>query len=283
MNKILSTLALAGLAGASLAHAELEGLSIKGKVDFESQYIFRGKEHSDDNVQTKVVGEYQLPIGGANASIYAGAFLMSPLTQSANEGDIFVGAKTEIEKFLLDAGYTYYGYPNRATSGGTGLGGTINPVNNRAIYSDSNEVSLGVAYSGFKDIATPSLYFHYNFDLQQLTTEAALRRSFKGDEFGIAGFELILAGFLGFVDANQYNGDQRASTVEQWRNGYTYVGGSVDVAYNVTNAAKVGVSVRYTYNNDGKDGGALGGDTTARLAGNTESNFWYGIWAEFRY
>lgn len=280
MNKILSTLALAGLAGASLAHAELEGLSIKGKVDYETQYIFRGKEHSDDNVQTKVVGEYQLPLGGANASIYAGAFLMSPLTQSSNEGDIFVGAKTEVEKFLLDAGYTYYGYPNRDLgNGGKGIGGTISPVNNRAIYSDSNEVSLGVAYSGFKDIATPSLYFHYNFDLQQLTTEAALRKSFKGDEFGIAGFELILAGFLGFVDANAYNGDQRAVGVEQWRNGYTYVGGSVDVAYNVTNAAKVGVGVRYSYNNDGN--GTNGDDI--RTTGNTESNFWYGIWAEFRY
>ena len=277
MNKILSTLALAGIAGSSLALADVEGLSIKAKVDFESEYIFRGKEHSDENVQTKVVGEYQLPLGGANASIYAGAFLMSPLTQAANEADLFFGAKTEVEKFLIDAGYTYYGYPNRAYSGGTGTGGTINPINNRAIYSDSSEISLGFAYSGMKDIATPSLYFHYNIDLQQLTTEAALRRSFKGDEFGIAGFELILAAFVGFVDADAYNGDQRANGVAKWSNAYTYFGGSADVAYNVTNAAKVGVGIRYTHNNDGKT------EDDVRLAGNTQDNFWYGIWAEFRY
>lgn len=287
MNKILSTLALAGIAGSSLALAEVDGLSIKAKVDFEEQYVFRGKEHSDENIQTKVVGEYQLPLGGANASIYGGAFLMSPLTQAANEADLFFGAKTEVEKFLLDAGYTYYGYPNRADTNGTGKGGTINPVNNRAIYSDSSELSFGAAYSGMKDIATPSLYFHYNIDLQQLTTEAALRRSFKGDEFGIAGFELILAGFVGFVDADAYNGDQRAPGVEKWSNAYTYWGGSADVAYNVTNAAKVGVGIRYTHNNDGtsSDAGALAGDAagTSRLAGNTQDNFWYGIWAEFRY
>jgi len=68
-----SPIALAGLAGASFAHAEIEGLSIKAKVDFESEYVFRGKEHSDKNVQTKVVGEYALPVSGANASVYAGA------------------------------------------------------------------------------------------------------------------------------------------------------------------------------------------------------------------
>jgi Ca-activated chloride channel family protein len=30
------------------------GLSVRAKVDFESDYIFRGKEHSDANVQTKI-------------------------------------------------------------------------------------------------------------------------------------------------------------------------------------------------------------------------------------
>lgn len=38
-----------------------DGLSVRAKVDFESQAVFRGKEHSDENVQTKVVGEYALP------------------------------------------------------------------------------------------------------------------------------------------------------------------------------------------------------------------------------
>lgn len=281
MNKILTTLALAGLAGASFAHAEIEGFSVKAKVDFESEYIFRGKEHSDENVQTKVVAEYALPTSGVNASIYAGAFLMSPVTQAANESALFLGAKTEVEKFLIDGGYTYYGYPNRAATGMTGTGGAAGvgaaAVNNRAIYSDSHELSLGTAYAGMKDIATPSLYFHYNLDLQQLTTEAAVRRSFKGDEVGIAGAELILAGFAGYVDARQYNGDQLSPGVQQWINSYGYIGGSIDLAYNVTNSAKVGTGLRYTYNNDGD------GNDDGRLNGNSDTNFYYGIWAEFRY
>jgi hypothetical protein len=289
MNKFLTTLALAGLAGASFAHAEIEGLSVKAKIDFESEFIFRGKEHSDENVQTKVVAEYALPVSGVNASLYAGAFLMSPITQAANASALTLGAKTEVEKFLIDGGYTYYGYPNRKTSGGTGAGGNAGSQtvlgypgdnsagNNSPIYSDSNEIFLGTAYAGFKDIATPSLYFNYNVDLKQLTTEAAVRRSFKGDEFGIAGAELIFAGFAGYVDSRQYNGDQRASTVANWINSYGYLGGSVDVAYNVTNSAKVGTGIRYTYNNDGD------GNDEARLNGNTSENFYYGIWAEFRY
>jgi hypothetical protein len=277
MNKILTTLALAGLAGASFAHAEVDGLSVKAKVDFESEYVFRGKEHSDENVQTKIVAEYALPTSGVNASIYAGAFLMSPLTQAANESALFLGAKTEVEKFLIDGGYTYYGYPNRAYTGGTGTGGAINTVNNRAIYSDSNEISLGTAYAGMKDICTPSIYFHYNIDLKQLTTELAVRRSFKGDEVGIAGAELILAGFAGYVDAQQYNGDQLSPGVSQWENAYGYIGGSVDVAYNITSSAKVGTGLRYTWNTDGD------GNDDIRLTGNSDTNFYYGIWAEFRY
>lgn len=277
MKKILSTLALAGLAGSSLAFAEIDGLNIKAKVGFESEYIFRGKEHSDENVQTKVQAEYALPVQGIGASVYAGAFLMSPLTQAANEADLFTGVKTEIEKFQLEAGYTYYGYPNRNGSTGFTQGGAVNPVTNRAVYTDSHEISVGAAYSGMADIVTPSLYFHYNFDLEQLTTEAAIRRSFKGDEFGIAGVELILAGFAGYVDARAYNGDQRAPGVDKWINSYAYCGASADVAYNVTNAAKVGVGLRYTWNKDGD------GNDDARLAGNTDTNFWYGIWAEFRY
>lgn len=288
MNKILTTLALAGLAGASFAHAEVDGLSVKAKVDFESEYIFRGKEHSDENVQTKVVAEYALPTSGVSASIYAGAFLMSPVTQAANESALFLGAKTEVEKFLIDGGYTYYSYANRKSDFGyvTTAGGQTVASNNRAHYTDSSELSLGGAYAGFKDIATPSLYFHYNIDLQQLTTEAAVRRSFKGDEIGIAGVELILAGFAGYVDARQYNGDQRASGVQNWINAYAYLGGSVDVAYNVTNSAKIGTGIRYTYNNDGdgNDAGPLAGQPgVSRLEGNSNSNFYYGIWAEFRY
>lgn len=286
MKKILSTLALAGLAGSSLAFAEIDGLNIKAKVGFESEYIFRGKEHSDENVQTKVQAEYALPVQGIGASVYAGAFLMSPLTQAANEADLFTGVKTEIEKFQLEAGYTYYGYPNRNGSTGFTQGGAVNPATNRAVYTDSHEISVGAAYSGMADIVTPSLYFHYNFDLEQLTTEAALRRSFKGDTIGIAGAELIVAGFAGYVDARAYNGDNRQG-VEQWMNSYAYIGTSVDVAYSITNASKVGIGLRYTWNTDGdyNDAGALAGDASglSRLDGNTSTNFWYGIWAEFRY
>lgn len=286
MNKILTTLALAGLAGASFAHADLEGFTVKAKVDFESEYIFRGKEHSDENIQTKVVAEYFLPVSGMDASIYAGAFLMSPLTQADNASALTLGAQTTVEDFRIDGGYTYYGYPNRKNANGTGIGGTISTINNRAIYSDSNEIYIGTAYNGWKQYFTPSIYFNYNVDLQQLATEAALRRSFKGDEYGIAGAELILAGFVGYLQADGYNGDQRAAGVEKWKNGYAYIGGSVDVAYNVTNSAKIGAGVRYTYNNDGKgtDSIPLGGQPgVSRLEGNTESNFYYGVWAEFRY
>lgn len=288
MNKILSTLALAGLAGSSLAFAEIPGLTIKAKVDFESEYVFRGKEHSDENVQTTVMGDYALPVAGDGASLYAGAFLMSPITQTANEAVIFGGVKTQLEQIHLEAGYTYYGYPNRNDNGVGGQGGSINPVTNRAVYTDSHEISLGGVYTGefASNVATPSLFVHYNFDLQQLTTEGALRRSFGSDLHGIDGVEFIFSGFAGYVSSRSYNGDNRQG-VEQWINSYAYCGATADIAYNVSATSRVGAGVRYTWNKDGdaNDAGALAGDASgnSRLAGNTDTNFWYGIWAEFKY
>lgn len=283
MNKLLSSLALAGLAGTAFAAGNVDGLTVKAKVDFESEYVFRGKEHSDKNLQTTVVAEYALPT--ADAAIYGGVFMMSPIDQAANELISFLGAKTEYEKYMFELGYSHYAYPNRALTGGTGTGGTINPVNNRAVYSDSNEVSFGVSTSAFKEVFTPSAYIHYNFDLKQTTYEVAARKIIDGETFGASGFELSFAAFVGYVQSGRYNGDQVAAGVEQWGNDYGYLGGSANIAYNVSNTAKVGAGVRYTWNNDGddNDAGPLAGDVTNRLSGNTSENFWYGIWAEFKY
>lgn len=279
MKKIISTLALAGIAGSSAALADtsaLDGISLKAKIGYENEYVLRGKEHSADNIQTRVAGEYQLPVQGANVGIYAGAFLMSPLTEAANSSIIFTGVKTQIDKTLFDVGYNYYGYPNASKNNGPLTGGAQNPANNRPVYSDSNEIYVGATFGQWQDIVTPSIYFYYDFDLQQLTTELAVKRTFKGDDYGIAGAELILSGFYGYAQAGQANGDQRLAN-PLWKNGYGYFGGTADIAYNVTAAAKVGVGIRYTYNNDGT------GKNNAMVAGNTESNLYYGVWAEFRY
>ena len=268
MNKLLSSLALAGIAGTAFAAGNVDGLTVKAKVDFESEYIFRGKEHSDKNTQTKVIGEYALP--ASDAAIYAGAFMMSPIDQAANETALFTGVKTQWEKYLFEAGYTYYSRPNArysrfAATGARDLG------NNDYGYVDSNEISVGVATSQFKELFTPSFYIHYNFDLKQTAYEAAIRRSFNGDEFGAAGFEVIVSAFAGYVQAERANGYD----VTPWANDYGYVGGSVDLAYAVSNTAKVGAGVRYAWNSDGNE--------DVMNAANTDENFWYGIWAEFKY
>ncbi len=277
MNKLLSTLALAGLTGTAFAAGNVDGLTVKAKVDFESQYIVRGKEHSDKNLQTKVVAEYALP--AADAAIYGGVFMMSPIEQAANELVTFLGAKTEYEKFVFEAGYSHYARPNRALTRVTTPGGAADIGNNDFAYSDSNEVSIGTSYLGMRDVFTPSAYIHYNFDLKQTTYEAALRRSFNGDDFGAAGFEVIVAGFAGYVQADRANGDQRTRgvTIADFKNDYGYLGASVDVAYAVSNTAKVGAGARYAWNSDGNE------DSLGRLNGNTDENFWYGLWAEFKY
>ena len=147
---------------------------------------------------------------------------MSPLSSEANGAVIFAGAKFEpIEKTLIDVGYNYYNSPNQAAVNARSPGGKRHATRptNSSVYNSSNEIYAGVAFAQWKDIATPSFYVYYNFDLAQTTTEFALRRTFRGDDYGIAGAEFIVAAYAGYLQADAYNGDQR-SGVEKWSNAY---------------------------------------------------------------
>ncbi|MDR1498301.1 MAG: hypothetical protein LBS59_07850 [Puniceicoccales bacterium] len=252
----------------------LRPISVKARVGSESEYVFRGKEHSDFNLQTRVNLEYQLPSTRVGSSIYGNIFSMNPVTQSANLADFSLGSKLVYNDFLFDFGWIYHSFPNQNDLHWGIPGGAPNPITNRAIYNRSNELflSAGTDYQGTKIAA----WAYYDFNLEQLTLEANASRAFSFPAV-LPGIEFVLSAYAGYVSAHAANADQRDAGIPKWRNDYGYIGGSVDLTYNVSEYTTIGVGVRYAWNSDGSWRDEL------RLVGNTSDNLWWGFWLRFAY
>jgi hypothetical protein len=289
MKKILATATLALAASgvtaplhAQLAQTLLNSLAVTAKVGTESEYVYRGKEHSDFNIQTLVNVEYTLPSTRAdfNANIYAGVVAVQPVTQAANQLDFKLGSKFDYNGFTFDVGWIYHSFPNKNTVAhdylglplGGFSGGYQDSITNRPDYNRSNEIAIGIG----RDIEAVRVsgYLYYDFNLEQLTYEANIGYKVPVPALGAV---IALNGFAGYVSAHSANGDQRAAGLERWRNDYGYLGASADIAFQLGNATQAGVGVRYAWNSDGNASDDL------RLAGNTDSNVWWGLWFKFSY
>ncbi|MDR3227858.1 MAG: hypothetical protein LBT53_00320 [Puniceicoccales bacterium] len=245
-------------------------LSVSARSSFESEYVWRGKEHSDANLQTIIRAQYHLPTTSFGSAIYAGAIAVTPIEQTANFFDYTAGAQFSTDIFTIDASWIYHSFPNQ-NEHGLPLGGEQWELVNRPVYNRSNEVTLGVGteYEEFKFGAR----VYYDFNLEQLTWEADIKRSFTWAT--LPAVSLDLGVFAGYVVGWRANGDQRAAGVAKWRNDYGYVGATADLSYQVRENITIGTGVRFAWNNDGD------WRSDARLRGNTESNLWWGIWVRF--
>ncbi|MDR2980635.1 MAG: hypothetical protein LBV12_00125 [Puniceicoccales bacterium] len=271
MKKTLAAATLAILGSGSLfAQTGIPDFDLSGRIAYESEYIYRGKEHSDTNVQLSVLGKYSIPTTGFAA--YGGVFGMLPIKQEANQVDWTLGGQYAVDMYTIDAGYVFHSYPNQKTTNPGIPGGWQNPITNRGVYNRSNEIYIGARVD--LEWLTPAAYIYYDFNLQQVTYEASLRRQFEGIEFGIPDIAINLSVYAGYVSANQYNGDQRAAGVPKWSNDYGYIGFSADLIYHVTNYADIGVGLRYAWNSD---------NSSFDIPGNTDDNLWWGTWVRFNY
>ncbi len=262
MKTTLAAITLASLsAGALFAQNGIDNLEIKGDVGYEGEYISRGKEHSDGNMQVNVKTGYSIPgMGETSPLLYANLFAMLPVAQHYNQVDWTLGAKASYEAFTFDIGYTLHTYPNNDS---------FAPAEtNRGDYNRSNEVFIGASTSQYEWF-TPKAYIYYDFNLQQVTYEAMLTRRVEGQDLGLSpDLAFDLAAYIGYLSARRYDGDQGAAKV---RNGYAYAGLSADVVYRIAPNANVSLGMRYAWNNDGEHGN------------NTEKNLWWGTKVTFAY
>ena len=239
MKKQIIALATTALFGASyaVAQVDLSDLSVSTSMAFESEYIFRGKQKTDEAFQPSV----ELGMGG----LYGGVWTSQPADDDGasnqdSEVDLYLGYGMDLTDMVsLDAGFTYYLYPEQ--EGETSLPGGLTGVDR------SRELYVGVA----ADVMLhPAAYLYYDLDLEQIVIEFSGGYSFDLSDF-VSGSSLDLTGYVGFIETDDFSAGQISNPIlNSITNGYTYWGLSADYTYSFTDAASMSVGVRYAENND---------------------------------
>lgn len=206
MKNILTTVALATTLGCAMANAQDYTLTLD--LTYESDYVFRGAWLADETLMPSV----EIAID----NFYAGIWSAQPLTDSYdNEVDFYGGWGFEVNETLsIDVGGCVYYYPE--TDG-----------------DSTFEMYVGAAW----DVDfSPAIYAYYDLDLEALTLETSIGKSFEINDTT----SLDLAAYLGWVDP-----DAGSS--------YFYYGASADVVYSLTDTASASVGLRYADMEDGDD------------------------------
>ena len=260
---IASIVAAAALGSVSLfgqaQQNPISDLSISAAFDFETSYVFRGKQLAQQSFQPSI--EFGYPVFGA--TVYAGVWTNQPIKNQDNEIDFYGGVSYPFTDWLTgDVGFTYYWYPQSVP------GGEI---------SQTREIYVGLSadttqFFGFD--LQPATYFFYDFDLEQTVIEFSLGYSFDvGSYVGVGGLSLDVGAYYGYLSSSAYNGSQRDGA-PKWKNGYGYVGAVADVVYAFNDFVTFSMGVRWAANNDGKNNrGLFGADPNE---GGSDNTVWFG-------
>lgn len=222
------------LADISVISGVLERFSVSASVDYESEFIFRGKQLADAVVCPEVDIAYDIGSGFGAYIGWWGCYSTDDKTSgmaSYQENDLYAGITYEIEGFTFDFGYTAYTYP--ASSGVT-----------------ENEIKLIASYDTSEylgDFAiVPYVAGFYNFTYSGTVIEAGLAYSapvtawLLGENWG----SIDVAAYGAYAD---YKGGMSDG-------GYAYAGFAADAVVAVTDFWTISAGIRYACNNDSPDG-----------------------------
>lgn len=212
-------------------------------ADYESEFIFRGKQLAGNVVSPSVDLGYDIGSGFAAYVGWWGCY--STDEGDYTENDLYAGITYTIENFTVDFGYTAYLYPSG---------------------SNENELKLALSYDTSEllgDFAvSPYVAGYYNLTYSGTVIEAGLSYSAPvtkwliGQNWGT----LDIAGFGGYADYCAGMSDH---------GGYAYAGASIDAGFAISETIGFSIGARYACNNDGDDGYA------AREG--KENNLWFGV------
>ncbi len=242
----------------------VELLSVSAAVGFESEYVFRGERRSSSAIQPKV--ELAYPLYGLD--FYVGAWSSSPVkgdnASNLMEVDLYGGVNYYVGPLRLDLGYIFYWYPSDDLRPGQ--------------RTRDMEVYIGASFDTASYLwevnLNPSVYYYYNWILQQHVVEVSIGYNVPIGYWlwNYPRLTLPINIYGGYLTAGQKLGDvaQKDSAT------YWYYGASADIALAITEYCTISAGVRYSYRSGGNEGEA--GNTT--LLGR-ENNFWFGGKVDF--
>ena len=212
-------------------------------VAFESEYSLWGRQVSQQAIVPEFVSRSPL-FGGEG---YAVLNAVVPLDSSpfATQLHLLGGWKYHLTPILdVDIGGDFAFYDDDVT--GPGL-----PADNGGTFFSPFYVGLlGRVF------LTPSLYFSFEPDLQQVSIIAGLDQSFDLKPVtGVAGLSFTLHATAGWLDATAWRGNDGPRDL---RISYTYWDIRGDLKYALTKNLSTSIGIRYAGNDD-DDGERLGG------------------------
>ncbi len=231
-------------------------LTVAGTMDYETQYIFRGKKVTNGAFQPSV--QFGYPVYGG--SVYAGLWTNQPAGRAGTvagpnqhgEIDLYGGYTYPLDFLVktlsVDVGYMYYWYPD--------VGG----INSAA--SQNQEVHIGFTYDTTSAIGfnlSPSFFYYHDFILDQNDFELGISYTYDlSGMTGLKGLSVVPAATVGWLGGNHELGAQvdwpahvPGGPTQNWRNAYTYYLFKVDLNYKITDWATAFIGFRYSGNNDG--------------------------------
>ncbi len=232
----------------SYTKSVIEKFSASATVDYESEFIFRGKQLAGPVICPSVNVGYDI---GSGFSSYVGWWgCYSTNGGGYGENDLLAGISYSIENFTIDFGYTAYTYSGAATSE----------------FANEHELKLIASYDTSEylgDFAvSPYVAAYYNITYSGIVIESGLTYSAPITKWLIDQnwASIDLAGYFGYAD---YKGGLSDN------GGYVYAGASADVSFAITEYWSISAGVRYSCNND-HDGGF------SAISGR-ENNVWFGV------
>jgi hypothetical protein len=280
MNKIILTAGLA-LSLITSVHAQnLSALTVSGTMDYESEYVFRGKKVTASAFQPSVNFSYPAAGGSINAFVWTSqplgtnnpvAGAQSP-TNEIDAGIAYDHALTGwSDDTTLEVGYQLYWYPN---DGGTVNGGA-GPV------SRSHEFHLGATYDTTKLIGfnlSPALFLYHDVILDSNTLQAGLAYSWDmSDLISVKGVSLNPSANIGYTDVGREGGDQSGGP--EWKDSFWYWQANLELDYKINTSTTFFAAVHYAGNSDGTTNGIGGGDPQAPSSGSNQ--LWVGAGVKF--
>ncbi len=245
----VSCLLAASLASAARAQNPLGDLRVSGTLDFETQYVYRGKKVSDAAFEPSLDIRYAA-LGGAFyattwSNLPAGRRGAAPGPNQVDELRFYTGYTRSLS-FLTsglsaDVGNTYYWYAEN--------GGNANAL------SRSDEIYLSLSYDtapllGFN--LRPTLSYAHDWILDQNVVEGSLSYEWDLSKLtGVKGLSAVPRASVGWLEAGRLRGDQLNAGVPNWRDSYIYYSASLDLNYMINEYTLLFVGVRYSGNNDG--------------------------------
>jgi hypothetical protein len=286
MNKSILVLSLA-LALAPSVHAQtaapspLKDLSVSGAMDYESQYVFRGKKVTNSAFQPSVNLGYPVYGGTLNAYMWTSQPIGTRGTSnSADEIDSGLFYTYPLAMLLpglsTDIGYQYYWYPEA---------NGVTPANfpNSVNVDRTNEVHVGFNYDTTSILAgyniNPSFYYYHDFNLDGEVVQGGLSYTWDiSNSIGLAGTSIVPSVQVGWDHQNRSFGDELPAGIANERNGYTYWLLSLEGDYKINSFATAFAGFRYSGNNDGTKTNAFTWDPQG---GGTKNSIWGGAGIRF--